>query len=216
MVKDKSLKDQAIDIKGKAYVLVADRVIYFNDTYPNGSIQTEILSSGERVEMRAIAIPDIDKPERKFIGHSQAVWGDGYINKTSALENCETSAVGRALALMGIGVIDSIASVDEIKKAESTPVFSSGGRPMKSSGIKTDELSPKQKFLLAIKTFVENANYKLSATSYDEVNEWATRVAESPLLDETEKENLTAGLQKIITNINAVVDTGSTRKVAQI
>ena len=32
---DKQLTNKAIDIKGKKYVLVSDRVLYFNDTYPN-------------------------------------------------------------------------------------------------------------------------------------------------------------------------------------
>ena len=40
MTEDKSLKNRAIDIKGKKYVLVSDRVLYFNENYPNGSIQT--------------------------------------------------------------------------------------------------------------------------------------------------------------------------------
>lgn len=116
---NKDLKDKAIDIKGKKYVLVSDRVLYFNETYTNGSIRTKLLSGSdsELVVMEAKVTPDHDKPERYFTGHSQAKWGDGYINKTSAMENAETSAVGRALALMGIGVIDSIASVDEINKA---------------------------------------------------------------------------------------------------
>ena len=58
------------------------------------------------------------KPNEKqtFTAYSQARWGEGYINKTSALENAETSAVGRALAFMGIGVIESIASADELNK----------------------------------------------------------------------------------------------------
>lgn len=115
---DKTLKDKAIDIKGKQYVLVADRVVYFNDTYPNGSIIAQQMTDplSPTIVMRATVTPDCDKPERVFTGYSQAVIGDGYINKTSALENAETSAVGRALAMMGIGVIESIASVDEIKK----------------------------------------------------------------------------------------------------
>lgn len=117
---DKTLKNKAISIKGKQYVLVADRVLYFNENYTNGCIQTEQLESTDRVEFKAKVIPDASVPERYFTGHSQAVWGDGYINKTSALENAETSAVGRALALMGIGVIESIASADEINKAKST------------------------------------------------------------------------------------------------
>lgn len=115
---DKSLKSKAIDIKGKKYILVSDRVLYFNETYPNGSIQTKIEDDGTKVLASAKVTPDCKFPERFFTGHSQATWGDGYINKTSALENAETSAVGRALALIGIGVIDSIASVDEIKKTE--------------------------------------------------------------------------------------------------
>lgn len=132
---DKQLSDKAIDIKGKKYVLVADRILYFNETYKEGSITTELVSEPDAslVIIKATIYPDgigsdivkIDSEstiipigERRFTGYSQAKWGDGYINKTSALENCETSAVGRALAMMGIGVIDSIASVDEIKKTE--------------------------------------------------------------------------------------------------
>lgn len=127
----KNLKEKAINIKGKAYVLVSDRVIYFNEQYTNGSIVTEKSEIGERVEFKATVTPDVDKPARIFTGHSQAVWGDGYINKTSALENAETSAVGRALALMGIGVIDSIASVDEINKAQTYPT----SKPKESANV---------------------------------------------------------------------------------
>ena len=117
---DKTLKEKAINIKGKQYVLVSDRIIYFNEKYPGGMIRTHLISKpvDELVVVKAQIIPDTEKPERFFTGHSQAKWGDGYINKTSALENAETSAVGRALAMMGIGVIDSVASADEIGKAE--------------------------------------------------------------------------------------------------
>ena len=114
------LKDKAIDIKGKKYVLVSDRVLYFNENYPNGCIQTVRETVWDKEIIKAVVCPDCDKPSRIFTGYSQATWGDGFINKSSALENAETSAVGRALAFMGIWVIDSIASVDEINKAENT------------------------------------------------------------------------------------------------
>lgn len=125
MSKNKSLEDKAIDIKGKKYVLVSDRIIYFNETYPDGSITTELVSDPESdsVIVKATIYP-VDKHidsagnDRRFTGYSQAIKGDGFINKTAALENAETSAVGRALAMMGIGVIDSVASVDEINKAQ--------------------------------------------------------------------------------------------------
>lgn len=119
---DSQLIDKAVDIKGKKYVLVSDRILFFNANYPNGCITTELVSKPEddMVVVKAVITPDTNKPERKFTDYSQATWGEGFINKTSALENCSTSAVGRALAYMGIGVIDSVASVDEIKKAETS------------------------------------------------------------------------------------------------
>lgn len=119
---DKQLVEKAIDIKGKKYVLVSDRVLYFNETYPNGSIVTQrIMGENPEVEIvKATVTPDCTHPERYFTGYSQAKRWDWFINKTSALENAETSATWRALAFMWIGVIDSIASVDEINKAENT------------------------------------------------------------------------------------------------
>lgn len=115
----KSLKSKAIDIKGKKYVLVSDRIVYFNKEYPSGYIVTKLLSQpdADMVMVKAKIVPNVEVPERYFTGLSQAVWGDGMVNKTSALENAETSAVGRALAMMGIGVIDSVASADEMTKA---------------------------------------------------------------------------------------------------
>jgi hypothetical protein len=118
---DKQLKDKAIKFKGKDYVLVSDRVNYFNENY-NGSITTKLLSStdSDMVIVQAIVTYfDDNTLPHKFTGMSQAKWSDttSFVNKTSALENAETSAVGRALAFMGIGVIESIASIDEVRKA---------------------------------------------------------------------------------------------------
>lgn len=112
-MKKNNLEKKAIDIKGRKYVLVSDRVLAFNKDYQNGAIQTELISAPESqtIIIKAIVIPDCDEPERIFTGY-----GQGNLNRTSALENAETSAVGRAIAMMGIGVIDSIASVEEINK----------------------------------------------------------------------------------------------------
>jgi hypothetical protein len=118
-----------INIKGKEYVMVKDRIIFFNETYKNGCIQTEIISplDAENIIIKAIVTPDVDKPSRQFVDYSQATIGQGMVNSTSALENASTSAVGRALAYMGIGIIDSVASADEVKKAiyDSKPGVSS-------------------------------------------------------------------------------------------
>lgn len=114
-------KLKTIKIQGKDYTLVSDRVLFFNETYPNGSIVTQLLDQTDNIQVfiKATITPDCDKPERFFTGHAQEIVGQGMVNKTSALENCETSAVGRALGLMGIGVVESIASADEVNKAVS-------------------------------------------------------------------------------------------------
>ena len=62
----KKLTDKAIDIKGKKYVLVSDRVLYFNETYPNGSIVTQrVITEEPQLEVfKATITPDCSKPER--------------------------------------------------------------------------------------------------------------------------------------------------------
>lgn len=132
---EKDLKSKAIDIKGKSYVLVSDRVIYFNEQYPNGCIKTNIVKyENGQVTIRARVFPDMENTNRYFSGYAQEIEGTTFINKTSALENAETSAVGRALAMMGIGVIDSIASVDEINKANNRPI-------QKPTSLKPEEIT---------------------------------------------------------------------------
>ena len=111
---------KTIKIKDKDYVLVSERILYFNANYPNGSIINELISSSEspRAVVKSTITPDVKNPERKFTAYSQANINDGnLVNKTSALENAETSAVGRALGMMGIGVLKAVASADEMVKA---------------------------------------------------------------------------------------------------
>jgi hypothetical protein len=107
-----------IQIHGKDYVMVKDRIIHFNEEYPNGCIRSKMVDRIDNIVIfEATVIPDVDKPERYFTGHAEEEIGSSQINKTSALENCETSAIGRALAMMGIGVDESFASGDEVANA---------------------------------------------------------------------------------------------------
>ena len=110
-----------MNIHGKEYVEVKDRIAEFNQSFPNGMIETEIVNQTEStITIRAKVTPDVEKPQRYFTGHAQE-WKDdpkSPVNKTSYVENCETSAWGRALAAMGIGVVDSIASADEVEIAK--------------------------------------------------------------------------------------------------
>ena len=163
------LKDKAIDIKGKKYVLVSDRVLYFNEHYPNWCIQTVRETIWDMEVIKAVVCPDCAVPWRVFTGYSQAKRWDGFINKTSALENAETSAVGRALAFMGIWVIDSIASVDEINKAENTTkgkALSPFQRALTNTKFMRDCLD-EEDFISQVKKHLE----------LDEIQEWQLRRA---------------------------------------
>ena len=107
-----------VNIKGKDYLQVNGRLLQFHELYPNGSISTKIISDTEHsVVMITTVVPDIKKPERYFTGIAQETNGSTFINKTSHYENCETSSRGRALAGLGIGIEESLASSEEVANA---------------------------------------------------------------------------------------------------
>lgn len=106
-----------IDVKGKNYADVASRVNAFRKLYPEGAIITEIVSSENGVCMiQAKCFDEVGK--LLSTGIAQEKEGSSFINKTSYIENCETSAVGRALGFLGIGIENDIASVQEVLNAE--------------------------------------------------------------------------------------------------
>ena len=105
-----------MDIKGKGYVLVNERVKAFRMLYPNGIITTEIVSLADGVVVMKATVSD-DNGCLLSTGYAYERESSTYINKTSYIENCETSAVGRALGFLGIGIDTSIASYDEVQNA---------------------------------------------------------------------------------------------------
>lgn len=112
----KNLK--TINLQGKEYIQVNTRVEYFNQEYPNGQITTSYdKQEGNQYIFKATVTPDIDKPARFFTGTSH-----GEVSREKAMEKLETVAVGRALAFMGIGIVESLASADEIEKFMNDPV----------------------------------------------------------------------------------------------
>jgi hypothetical protein len=112
-------KFKTTNIRGKQYVEVNERIKFFRqeDQYKNWTISTEInmMESGDECICKCI-IADTDQ-RVIATGHAHEVKSASNINKTSFVENCETSAVGRALAMMSIGIDVSIASANEVKEA---------------------------------------------------------------------------------------------------
>ena len=104
-------------IKGRDYIDVAQRLQGFWELYPNGRIETQLVSDdGERCLIKCYVFRDgEDRP--CATGHAFETKASSMVNKTSYVENCETSAVGRALGMLGIGSTDSIASAEEVSNA---------------------------------------------------------------------------------------------------
>lgn len=108
-----------IDFKGKNYVMVNSRVTAFRKLFPEGFIKTDIISlENGTVVMRAKA-GYYDNGNEIILGTGLAYEREqtSYINKTSFIENCETSAVGRALGFLALGNDDSICSAEELVNA---------------------------------------------------------------------------------------------------
>ena len=111
-------KFKTTNIRGKQYVEVNERIKFFRqeEQYKHWSLITEfpVLDSEQCVCKASIA-----DTEHRIIatGHAHEVQGSSNINKTSYVENCETSAIGRALAMLGIGIDTSIASANEVSDA---------------------------------------------------------------------------------------------------
>jgi hypothetical protein len=134
---EKALK--TVDIKGKAYVTVNERIKYFREHFTGYKLISEIVyhnqatflewhefdAEGKQVNKSAWTKGEIcfkasifnEQDDLVSTGYAMEKADSSYINKTSYIENCETSAWGRALANFAIGVDSSVASADEVANA---------------------------------------------------------------------------------------------------
>ena len=109
---------ETIKLGAKGYAQVNERIKAFRKVYPAGQIITQI----EDIKENSVRIKTTIKNDEQIIATgtaSETLTGDAkkdYINKTSMIENCETSSVGRALGFAGFGVDTSIASAEDIER----------------------------------------------------------------------------------------------------
>ena len=111
-------KFKTTNIRGKQYVEVNERIKFFRQEkkYDGWGIHTDInMLDGDQCLCKCTIVNG--DGEVMAQGHAHEVKSSSNINKTSHVENCETSAVGRALAILGIGIDTSIASANEVQEA---------------------------------------------------------------------------------------------------
>jgi hypothetical protein len=111
---------QTTDIKGKNYAEVNQRIKAFRMVYPDGFISTDMASNENGVCIFRAEVGYFDPEYGRIVlatGTAYEKEGSTFINKTSYIENCETSAVGRALGMVGFGIDISVASAEEVQNA---------------------------------------------------------------------------------------------------
>ena len=107
---------KTIDVKGKDYAEVPQRIKAFRSLFPNGAIETSIISNDNQMVVMKATVRD-EEGHILGEGHAYEKESSSFINKTSYIENCETSAVGRALGMCGFGIDTSVASYEEVANA---------------------------------------------------------------------------------------------------
>lgn len=120
-------KLKTVNIKGKAYTQVHTRINFFRGTGEDGLVWKDGKGADWGIEVNPIDVT----PEHAFMqavikdesgriratGEAFELQSGSNINKTSHVENCSTSAIGRALGNLGIGTSESFASTDEVSLA---------------------------------------------------------------------------------------------------
>lgn len=108
------------NVSGKNYAEVNQRIKAFRMLFPAGFITTELKSIENGVCIFSATVGYYDENGVAVVlgtGTAYEKENSSFINKTSYIENCETSAVGRALGMAGLGIDTSVASAEEVQNA---------------------------------------------------------------------------------------------------
>ena len=147
------------------YAEVAERLPLFWKDCPRGRINTEIIvDDGTRIVMMAELYADIADQMPTTTGYAEEVRGSSMVNKTSAIENCETSAIGRALANYQYQGSKKRASLEEMVKVYRQGEQAQGDAPVRhdsplaaprtaSLGSSSEPPTPKQLAMLRAKDY---------------------------------------------------------------
>lgn len=168
-----------IDIRGRAYETVALRVQKFRAAHPDKSLTTEmIVRDDECVVMRAIIADEAGRV--LATGHSEEYRKASQINRTSALENAETSAIGRALAAYGFGGTE-FATANEVANA----IHQQGAGGQRQGGTVSPQ-PPKQPAHSALKTKLRAFVHELNGCGDgDELSAFLATADSVKLVNET-------------------------------
>ena len=147
-----------IDVKGKNYIMVPERVKAFRKLFPEGFIKTDIISLQDGVVVMQTKAGYYKEDGTEIIlgtGLAYEKEANGYINKTSFIENCETSSVGRALGFLALGIDGGgICSAEELANA----ISNQNNAPAKVAVTVSDKIPNKFDYRPVFKRIKEKLN----------------------------------------------------------
>ena len=156
---------KSISIKGSQYITVNERLKFFRseDTFNGWRIQEQVIEVNDKEGIFLVTIHDAEG-NPIVSAHAQEYRDNSYINKTSFLENGFTSALGRALGYLGIGINTSIASADEVTNAINNQ--EADNRPwLTEAQLQSTLKSTKDKAIKVLDGFRMKNEYKKQITS---------------------------------------------------
>lgn len=102
-----------------AYTTVNERISQFWQKYPDGRILTHIIEyAADHVVIKAEVYTSAEDQRPVSSDYAEEVRAERGVNSTSMVENCSTSAIGRALATLGIAISKNRASREEMQKVD--------------------------------------------------------------------------------------------------
>lgn len=167
---------KTINIKGKEYVTVNERIKAFRETFKDYCLITEIVEHGDDFALMKASVID-DKGVIRATGYAREVIAKSPINKFAFLENCETSAIGRALGNFGIGIDEAVCTADEllIKMSQDFEKDSSAKKTARTKALKAGkelqaEKQPLEERYQNAVQYIKNNEKDFSPSVIDRIN----------------------------------------------
>ena len=200
---------KTINIKGKEYVTVNERLKEFRNSFKDYCLITEIVELGSDYATVKASVID-EKGTVRATGFAREVVAKSPINKFAFLENCETSAIGRALGNFGIGIDEAVCTADELlmklsqdEKPEKTDFEKDAANEMRASTIarkKGETVKPKgtleERYTKACFYMMNNDGKPYKRSVIDSLNTLYDDLIEAGEKDKAE--DLKVGIDRIV------------------
>ena len=200
---------KTIEIKGRQYVTVNERLKEFRNSFKDYCLITEIVELGSDYATVKASVID-EKGTVRATGFAREVVAKSPINKFAFLENCETSAIGRALGNFGIGIDEAVCTADELlmklsqdEKPEKTDFEKDAANEMRANTIarkKGETVKPKstleERYTKACFYMMNNDGKPYKRSVIDSLNTLYDDLIEAGEKDKAE--DLKVGIDRIV------------------